>query len=86
MHKITTLANFPLPEDDDGKLLHPQTDNTNTDTPLTQFTPNLPCVTQERHQPLPEPEDSQACDETCVVTRFFSKTQSSLSRKGNVYL
>ncbi len=81
--EINTLENFPLPEGDDGDLLDPVMDNKNLDSPLTQVAPNLPCATQERQQPFPEPEDSQVSDETRVVTRFFSKTQSSLSREGN---
>ncbi len=33
--EIITPENLPLPEGDDGNLLDPQTDNLNTDTPLT---------------------------------------------------
>ncbi len=81
-HETITPENLPLPEGDDGNLLDPQKDNSNTDTPLTQFTPNLPCATQERQQLVPEPEDSQASEETRGMTRFFSKKSLPFLVKG----
>ena len=83
LREITTPENFPLPEGDNGDLLDPIMDNKNLDSPLTQFVPNLPCAMQERQQALPEAEESQASDETHVVTCFFSNTRCSLSSEEN---
>jgi hypothetical protein len=56
-----------LPDDDNLELA-----NENIDSPLTQITPNLPGVLPGR-QILPVPEDSQASEETRVITRFFAE-------------
>ena len=48
----------------------------NSDSPLTQVTPNLPCDTQERIQ-CSRPETSQLSDESRVIARFFGDTSSS---------
>ena len=48
----------------------------NSDSPLTQVTPNLPCDTQERVQHS-RPERSQLSDETRVIACFFGDTSSS---------
>ena len=60
--------NVPLPVDDDTEL-----DLDTMNSPLTQITPNLPGVLPGR-PPIPVPEDSQASEETRVVTRFFCYT------------
>ena len=48
----------------------------NSDSPLTQITPNLPCDTQERIQHS-RPETSQLSDESRVIAHFFGDTSSS---------
>ena len=48
----------------------------NSDSPLTQVTPNLPCDTQERVQ-RSRPVTSQLSDESRVIARFFGDTSSS---------
>ena len=48
----------------------------NSDSPLTEITPNLPCDTQERIQNS-RPETSQLSDETGVIAHFFGDTSSS---------
>lgn len=66
--------NVPLPDDDILELA-----NENMDSPLTPITPNLPGVLPGR-QILPVPEDSQASDETRVITRFFAEYGSDSSQ------
>ena len=66
--------NVPLPDDDKLELA-----NENMDSPLTPITPNLPGVLPGR-QILPVPEDSQASEETRVITRFFAEDGSTYSQ------
>jgi hypothetical protein len=69
--------NVPLPVDDDTEL-----DIDTTDSPLTQITPNLPGVLPG-WPPIPVPEDSQASEETRVVTRFFATIGSNSQNQGD---
>ena len=41
-----------------------------TDTPLTQFSPNLPCPTQERVVFDKGPENTPLSEESRIITRF----------------
>jgi hypothetical protein len=45
-------------------------------SPLTQFTPNLPCDPQERLRFPTEPVASQASDESSFISRFFAPSDS----------
>lgn len=45
-------------------------------SPLTQFTPNLPCDPQERIHFPTEPVASQASDESSFISRFFAPSDS----------
>jgi hypothetical protein len=48
------------------------------DDPPTQYSPNLPCPTQERVRTIfPEPVASQASEESRFIARIFAKTSSS---------
>ena len=51
-------------------------DYMNTDTPLTQFTPNLPCPTQDRVVFDNGPENTLLSDESFIVTRFSGNISS----------
>ena len=51
-------------------------DNVNTDTPLTQFAPNLPCLAQERITFDNGPENSQFSEESHIVSRFCGNVSS----------
>ena len=48
----------------------------NTDTPLTQFAPNLPCPTQDRVVFDNGPENTLLSDESFIVTRFSGNISS----------
>ena len=47
-----------------------------TDIPLTQFSPNLPCPTQERVVFDNGPENIQLSDESRILTRFCGNVSS----------
>ena len=47
-----------------------------SDTPLTQFTPNLPCPTQERIVFDEGPESTLLSEESSIVTRFCGNVSS----------
>ena len=47
-----------------------------TDTPLTQFAPNLPCPTQDRVVFDNGPENTLLSDESFIVTRFSGNISS----------
>ena len=47
-----------------------------TDTPLTQFSPNLPCYTQERIVFDDGPESTLLSEESLIVTRFSGNISS----------
>ena len=81
--EIIRAENVPLPIDDDRDLMDPVTDKTILDPPSTQFTPNLPCDTQERQKFPLEPEDTQASEETSVIAQFFANFQTSLPSEGD---
>ena len=51
-------------------------DKVNVDTPLTQFSPNLPCRTQERVVFDQGPEGSQLSEESRIVSRFCGNVSS----------
>ena len=69
--------NVPLPVDDDTEL-----DIDIMDSPLTQISPNLPGVPPGR-PPIPVPENSQASEETRVVTCFFATIGSNSQNQGD---
>ena len=48
----------------------------NTDTPLTQYSPNLPCPTQERVVFDDGPESTPLSEESRIVTRFSGNVSS----------
>ena len=50
--------------------------NVDTPPPLTQFSPNLPCPTQERIVFDQRPEGSQLSEETRIVSRFCDNVSS----------
>ncbi len=81
--EIIRAENVPLPIDDDRDLMDPVTDKTILDPPSTQFTPNLPCDTQERQKFPSEPEHTQASEETRVIAQFFANFQTSLPSEGD---